>query len=242
MRTTRGSKATVAAISALAIAILIVGTTTASAGAATTTTTPAGPPTSVGIGGNYGFSSAKITGPGMAKPRTLNAYQSSVFVQSWLVDAFYGKHAQSGPPPGLPVYRVDVTGNWGGSYTTLTVYYAANKNTVWIAWPRQPIDTTPTSQPPKPSGWFVALPRVRQAFAGTAKLLQTGGVIAESPSTTPGASPSTTTTVATTDASSGSSGSSAFLWIVLGAAVLAAALVAATRIRGRSARAPSRGR
>jgi len=177
--------------------------------------TAASPPSSVQISGNYSFTGAVITGPGLAKPRKLNAYQAAVYVQSWLADTVFGKGVvRQSPPANLPVYRVDVAGFWGGNTATLATYYASDGTQVWIAFPRQPTSTsTPSTRPPNAAGWFVALPRVKQAFEGTAKLVPTAG-IAQSPGST-GAGAPTTVGAATPNAtaSSGSSGS-ATPWVI----------------------------
>jgi hypothetical protein len=154
-------------------ALLVVpmaGSLTAAPDDATTTTL-------VTISGGFAFSGAVITGPGMAKPRRLNAYQTAVYMQSWLGSLYSGAPVtRRKPPAALPVYEVDVTGNWGGSVETRSTFYASDGRRVWIAFPAlAPITGTPGTRPAVISGWFVALPRVRQAFAGTAKLVQTGG-------------------------------------------------------------------
>jgi hypothetical protein len=199
----------------------------ASAAPPTSSTTPP----SVAISGNYAFSGAVITGPGLAKPRTLNAYQSAVYVQSWLGGLYSGAPVvHHNPPAGLGVFEVDVTGNWGGSIETRETFYASDGHRVWVAFPAlDPISSTPGTRPAVITGWFVALPRVRQAFAGTAKLVPTGGT--QQASTTV---PRTTTVPAgsTTTGSAPSTG----LWIaiLLALAVLvAAAYWIRSRRRGR---------
>ena len=213
---------------------------TASAGAlgtrrAEASTTSSTTPTSVEISGGYAFSSAVVHEPGTTATRKLDAYQAAVFVQSWIGDLYYGKPAHTPPPANLPVSRVDVTGNWGGTYTTLAVFYATNGTQVWIGFPSQPMTTTPSTRPPAPGGWFVALPRVRQAYAGTAKLVLTGGVQAATSTSAP---PSTSPTTAAPPASSSGHKSkrAIFLWIGLGLAVVAALWTAISVLRDRGAK------
>lgn len=167
-------------------------------------------PTSVAISGNYAFSGAVITGPGLSKPRTLNAYQSAVYVQSWLGSLYSGVTVvHEDPPAALAVYEVDVTGNWGGSIETRATFYASDGRRVWIAFPAlDPITSTPGTRPAVIKGWFVALPRVRQAFAGTAKLVPTAGT--QTPSTTV-APPTTAPAGSTTSGSKTPAG----LWITI---------------------------
>ena len=64
--------------------------------------------TLVTISGDFAFSGAVITGPGMSKPRTLNAYQSAVYMQSWLGSLYSSAPVtRRNPPPALPVYEAD---------------------------------------------------------------------------------------------------------------------------------------
>jgi hypothetical protein len=186
---------------------------------------PADSPTTtlVTISGDFAFSGAVITGPGMAKPRTLSAYQSAVYMQSWLGSLYSGAPVtRRNPPPALPVYEVDVTGNWGGSIETRATFYASDGRRVWIAFPAvAPLTSTPGTRPAVIRGWFVALPRVKQAFAGTAKLVETGGTQSVPTSTTP--------TTATPDSSDNRSGGAD---IGSGIAILAAAAAVAAIIFG----------
>ena len=184
----------------------------------------------MGIGGNYAFSSSVITGPGLTTPRHLNAYQSAVFVQSWLGDLYFG-HPRHGPPPAdLPVFRVDVTGIWGVNRATLAVFYSTDGTNVWIGFPRQQMTTASPRRPPAPGGWFQAQPRVREAFAGTAKLLLTGGVQAETSTT---AAPTTTTTTAAASPSHHRSSRAVWLWLAAGLALVAAAGLVVSWFRDR---------
>jgi len=142
--------------------------------------------TLVSISGDFAFSGAVITGPGLSRPRTLNAYQSAVYMQSWLGSLYSGVRViHQKPPDALPVYEVDVTGNWGGSIETRSSFYASKGRRVWIAFPAlAPITSTPGTRPAVIRGWFVALPRVKQAFEGKAELVETGGTQSTVPTTT----------------------------------------------------------
>ena len=193
--------------------------------ATTTTTTTTG---LVPISGNYAFSGSVITGPGLAKPRTLNAYQSAVYVQSWLAGLYSGVPVtRQDPPATLPVYEVDVTGNWGGSIETRETFYASDGAHVWVAFPAlQPIAHPPGTRPARIVGWFVALPRVKNAFAGTAKLVPTGGTQSATSTTT-----AATTTTAPVSQRSG--GSDTAIGIVIVLAVVAAAGIALRLVKGR---------
>ena len=221
------------ALSSVAGAARAAGTGGRRADASTTSSTT---PTSVGIGGDYAYSGAVVHEPGTTKTRTLNAYQSAVFVQSWLGDLYYG-HPKFGPPSAnLTVSRVDVTGNWGGTYTTLAVYYATDGSQVWIGFPHQPITTTPSSRPPAPGGWFIAPARVRQAYAGTAKLVLTGGVQAATSTSAPPVTSSTSTAPPAASAGGHRSRRSIFLWIGLGLALVAALWTVVSVLRERGAK------
>jgi hypothetical protein len=177
---------------------------------ATTTVPPISiPPDGVDIGGGEKFTGAVVTLNGDASsPRTMNAYQAAVFVQSWLPDALFNQKLKlQDPPAQLPVYRVDVNGTWGegGTSGTVAVYYASDGTNVWVSFPSQEAAPAPISPPP-PSNWFVALPRVIDAFNGNAVLEQTEGVeAATAPTLPPGEAKS-----------SGSSGSSSTaIWVAL---------------------------
>ena len=85
----------------------------------------------VPIGGGLAFTGATVTGPlPSGATRTLDAYQTAVFVQSWLPAAIYGRTpVHSPPPPGARRYRVDTTGTWDGAEappTTRAVFYATD--------------------------------------------------------------------------------------------------------------------
>jgi hypothetical protein len=139
----------------------------------TQATTPEG---AVGIGDGIFLTEGVITPPAGEEPRTLDAYHTAVFVQSWLAAAFYGgPDLLKEPPAGLPVYRVDSTGDWAGSSGTVTVYYTTDGTTPYIAFPGMVVWSDPSEVPP-PSNWFVAPPRVIEAFNGEADLVESLGV------------------------------------------------------------------
>jgi cobalamin biosynthesis Mg chelatase CobN len=170
----------------LSLACLVVATT-ALAGSAVAlraqTTQPSAttqPPTATPIGNGLAFTSAVITSPADPNPRTMNNYQTAVFVQSWLPTALYGKPEIENPPANVPVYRVDITGTWGsqpGLTGKQTVYYASDGTKAWVSYPQnQDVTMTPTEPPPGPATWFVPPHRVIDAFNGTAQLVETSGV------------------------------------------------------------------
>src|SRR5438128_11773750 len=108
----RAAAGLLAALGLVAVASASAAAGRSAAGPATSSTTP----TSVAISGNYAFAGAVITGSGLSRPRKLNAYQSAVYVQSWLGALYSGAPVvHEDPPAGLGVFEVDVTGNWGGS-------------------------------------------------------------------------------------------------------------------------------
>ncbi len=177
------------------------------AGAAETTSTTT---QAVSIGSGLAFSGAVITGPHVAS-RPLNAYQSAVFMQAWIGDAFYGRPNHESLPARVPVYRVDVMGSWGGGtdFSVRAVYYASDGKQAWIAFPSPQI--TPSTGSPARLDWWVAPPRVIEAFVGTAKLVPTLGT---------GTSPSTSTVGR--DAAKHTTGDVAWPWIVGSVAAVAA--------------------
>ena len=216
-----------------ALIALVAAATGSGAGAVTTSTTP----TSVQISGGYTFTGSVIVGPGLKRPRKLDAYQTAVWVQSWIGDLYYGKPTHENPPAGLPVYEVDVTGQWGSgeAVETRASFYASDGKSAWVAFPSEPpVQVTPTAPPRVVTGWFLAPPRVIQTFAGRGTLAPTAG-LSPQPSTTTTAAPSTTTGAAA-PAHSGSHNSKrlVFLWIaiVLAAAALGSFGVGSLRDRG----------
>jgi len=79
------------------------------------------------------------------------------------------------------------------------------------------------------TGWFVALSRVRQAFAGTARLVPTAG-------TQPLSTTAPRTTTVPPGSATGNSGTPAGLWIAILlvlAVLVAAAYWIRSRLRGR---------
>jgi hypothetical protein len=182
-----------------------------------TTAPPTTLPGSTAIDRNFAFTGAAVTSPADPTPRSLNGYQTAVFVQSWLPMAFYGKPELRDPPAGVPVYRVDIMGSWGGAQPQVgnqTVYYASDGTDAFVSYPQpQAVSPTPAEPPPPPSIWFVAPSRTIDAFNGTATLVETGGTQqANAPRTaqTPNAS---------------GSGSSSTPWMLYGVLVAAAAAI-----------------
>ena len=156
-------------------------------GSSTTSSTPVPSPEGVGIGDGIFLTGAVVTPPGDEPPRTLDAYDAAVFVQSWIASAYFGGEdfKREPPPPDLPVYRVDSTGEWGGSTAqgTVTVYYATDGTTAYIAFPGLAVWTDPAEAPP-PSGWFSPPARVIDAFNGDAELEETYGTQSATTTTT----------------------------------------------------------
>lgn len=167
----------------------------------------------VGIGDGFYFTGATVISPGEA-PREMDAYHAAVFVQSWLGTAFFGGDVGADPPPEVPVYRVAVAGDWGGAPGTIHVYFATDGTTPFIAFGEGLVPQPASADPPPPSNWFAAPPRVIDAFNGEADLVPTAGTQqAQSTPTEPVASPG--------EEDEGSSSSLAWVAIA-GAAVLVA--------------------
>jgi hypothetical protein len=126
---------------AIVIVAVCAGLWTASSGltawaAGTTTTTSSSVESSVEISAGFAFRGAVVTGP-HTTTRRLTAYQSAVFVQAWIGDAIFGKPKHERLPAHVAVYRLDVTGTWGGGgeFTNRAVYYASDGTRAWIAFP-----------------------------------------------------------------------------------------------------------
>src|SRR5262249_25510239 len=126
---------------------------------------------------DYWYTGATVTPGDGSPPRTMNALQAAVFVQSWLGQAFFGSRS-SPPPPDVPISRLDVTGQWGqGQSGYPTVYYADDGVTVYLSSPNAPLTDQPADPPPPPEVWFNGQPRVRDAYAGTVGLLALAGTV-----------------------------------------------------------------
>jgi hypothetical protein len=170
-----------AALLVIAVALLtappMAPTPAAAQDPSTTNTTYPVPEGAVQIGDGYSFTEATVMSPD-GTTREMDAYDAAVFVQSWLGQAFFGGEEIVREPPGdLPVHRVDVEGAWAGPIGRLTVYYASDGTTPYIAFPQdQQVVTDPNAPPPEPSNWFVAPPRAIDAFNGDAELIETTGV------------------------------------------------------------------
>ena len=136
---------------------------------------PTTPAASVGIGDNIYLTGAVITTPGEPTPRELSAYQSAVFVQSWLASAYFGTDIDGEPPPDLVVHQVDLSGSWDGAVGVWTVYYASDGTTPFIAFGKGPAPRPAGTPPDPPSNWFRPPQRVVDTFNGKGKLIQTTG-------------------------------------------------------------------
>jgi hypothetical protein len=199
-------------LSGLLLAGLLFGSAAAAQGVGgeTTTTAPAG---GVGIGDDFFFTSAVITTPGEAAPRTFDAYHAAVFAQSWLGEAFFGKPTKQDPPATLPVSRVDLTGTWGNLTGTMSAYYASDGTTAWLSFPDGQTPVNGPLNPPPPSNWFIGSENVIPAFNGTATLIPTVGAN-EATSIPHAAAPGESRT-----GSSGSS-SSAIWWVLVAGLII----------------------
>jgi hypothetical protein len=213
-------------VKSIRLVLLVLGLMTAgvaiapNAGASaaqTETTQPSTvPPGATAIDRNFWFTGATISSASDPTPRSLNDYQTAVFVQSWLPTAIFSTPEKQDPPSTLPVYRVDIMGSWGGDQPQAgnqTVYYASDGTTGWMSYPQgQEVTSTPSATPPPPSNWFVVPQRTVDAFNGKGTLVDTAGT----------AEANTPRTRATSDGSG--SGSSSRSWVayalVIGAAIV----------------------
>lgn len=171
-------------------------------------------PGSVNIGDGFAFTGAVVTSPG-EEPVEHDAMYAAVWVQSWLPTSIFGEPALQGPPPELPVHRLEVSGQWGFTPGTLTQYFATDGETAWVALPANQTPTTEPVTPPEPADWFVAEPRVIGAFNGTEELVPTAGT--EAPTEFPTAEEIEERAAAAADADDDSS---AVPWIIGGGVVV----------------------
>lgn len=194
----------------------------------TTTTVVATPEGAVPIGDGYAFTGATVMSPD-GTTREMTAYQAAVFVQSWLAQAIFGSEEMlRDPPPELPVHRIDVGGVWGsGPAGRVTVYFATDGDTAYIAFPQdQGVATDPSTPVPEPSEWFVPLPRVIETFNGRGKLIETTGTQQATSTTTEGSGSGDGSSEGDTEG---------WPWIAVGAAV-ALLVVGGLVLRSRRAR------
>jgi len=188
-------------IAALAVAVAVLVSVGASAAMAqeepepirTTSTTLPG---ATALGSGYSFTKAVINTPDQPT-REFDARHAAIFVQSFLPWLVYGKPEVQTPPDGVPISRVDVTGNFAAEGSGIVpVYYATDGATVWLSYPKfaQPYKGDPAAYVPTPADNWVTVPsRVTEAFNGTAELLDTLGTeLATAPPTTAAAAKSTT--------------------------------------------------
>ena len=171
------------------------------------------PEGAVPIGDNFSFTGATVISPD-GTTREMDAYQAAVFVQSWLGQAFFAtEEIAKDPPPGLEVHRVDIEGSWAGPVGRMTVYFAADGDTPYIAFPQnQDVVTDPNAPAPEPADWFTPVPRVIDAFNGDAELIDTTGTQQAT---------STTTEEAAADSDGQDDDGSPWIWVAAGAAVVA---------------------
>jgi hypothetical protein len=190
------------------------------AGAQTSPPTVTTLPGSTAIDVNFEFTGATISSPADPTPRSMTGYQAAVFVQSWLPDALYGHPELRDPPADLPVYRVDLTGAWGGDEPQVgyqTVYYASDGTTAYMSYPQDQVVTpTPSDPPPAPTTWFLPPTRAIEAFNGTATLIESGGTQAAAAATANGSRKAPT---------SNDSSSSSTPWVLYGVLVAGAVFV-----------------
>jgi len=146
------------------------------------------PEGSVGIGDGLFLTGAVITPLDGGPARELDAYQAAVFVQSWLAYAFYGPDGtEQAPAADLAVYRVDLSGSWAGAPGVLTVHYADDGTTPYVAFPGLVIRDFDDPDPRPVEGWFTAPRRVMETFRGEGELEDTLGTSQATATTEPSA-------------------------------------------------------
>jgi hypothetical protein len=184
-----------------------------------------GPEGSVGIGDGIFLTGATITPVDGGEPRTLDAYQAAAFTQGFLAQAFFGPaDIKQDPPADLPVYRVELAGDYAGDVGVMTVHYTDDGTKAYVAFPGLEVTPTPVDPPPEPSNWFVATKLTMDAFNGE-------GVVQESA----GTQTTTTTTEQGSDdaAASEDDDDSPVVWIVAGVVAAAVLIGGGLWLRGR---------
>jgi hypothetical protein len=175
-------------------------------------------PKSTAIDSDHAYTGAVITSSSDPTPRSLNDYQTAVFMQSWLGEAVFGKPEFRDPPADQPVYRVDVSLLQGQSSTQpvkTTVFYASDGTDAFLSVPKGQDVNNPTAEPPPPTSgtWWVAPQRTMDAFNGKGTLVNTAGVVQ-------GTTPRTPSTPQTPDSSSSSSTPWVLYALVIAGAIL----------------------
>jgi MYXO-CTERM domain-containing protein len=168
----------------------------------------------VAIGDGIFLTGAVITPLGEGEPRTLDAEQAGALAQTIIAQAFWGPAGiKQDPPPDLPVYRIELSGDFAGVVGVLTVHYTDDGTTPYVAFPGLVITPEPIDPPPDPENWFTVPRLAMDAFNGRGELADTSGRLS---------SPATTTPLAAEDASDGGSDSSVLpIALAAGVAVLA---------------------
>jgi hypothetical protein len=159
-----------------------------------------------------------IAGNGPDSGRSLDSSQATAFLQAWLPDSVFGSPPYVNPPPTLPVYDVQVEDEYLGSLSTMTVYYASDGKSAWISMPPQSLwpGVVVTQQ-----RWIQAPDRTVAAFEGHLSALPV-----------PTGSSSSSHSQSATD--SNASLSTAWILLIAGMVVIAAAIALMVIRRRRS--------
>jgi hypothetical protein len=192
------------------------------------TTTSTSLPGAVDIGYGYSFTGAAISPIDGTVARRLNAYHAAAFMQSWFAGAAIGSDNQQAQPPGsADVYQVNVTGNWDDQSGTMTVYYASDGKTAWISFPQDQTPSLGPYTPPLPADWAVAPDGTIDGFNGKGTVTPPLGI-------TDPTDPSAPLDEATDPVDDGGDNGTSltWVWLALGATVIAAVAVSLWLRRG----------
>lgn len=217
--------------SALVLGALILAAPSAARAGATTTSATTDGTTATTLGAEappelmsgLTATGATVKTPG-SEPRTLDANQTTAFMQTWFAYSIASGTANEAPPAELPVSRLDVTLSDSGAPNSLLILYATDGTDAWVG--------SPSPVPGEGDKW-IRTPDPASTIQGFEGLLDPIRV-AQTPPTTAG--DTTTTTEAD---GKGGSGGGRWPFAALAAVVLFVGGAVALRAR-RSSRAGRR--
>jgi MYXO-CTERM domain-containing protein len=112
------------------------------------------------------------------------------------------------------VYRVDIEGYWAQDDGVVTVHYADDGTTPYVAFPGLAVTPEPLDPAPEPTNWFEAPERTLDAFNGEGELIDTTGTQQVTATTAP-------LEASASASSDDSDGLPTWIWGVVAAVVLA---------------------
>ncbi len=109
---------------------------------------------------------ASVSGNGPEAGRTLDSNQATAFLQAWLPNAVLGTPTLETPPTSLPVYQIEVDYTYEVAPGFITVNYASDGTTAWVALPAQELWPGAVVTPEQGDKWLRAPDGTVAAFHG----------------------------------------------------------------------------